>query len=82
MKTAKDIAQWVIDNRYSTKDNKVSDVEMYNEIITNIEALLNSKHDDNVSVNCNNCKYQNVSSYGDPCYNCIDYSEHQFKIID
>ena len=42
MKSAKDIAQWVIDNRYSTKDNKVSDVEMYYEIVTNIEALLNN----------------------------------------
>ena len=30
MKTTKEIAQWVIDNRYSKSENeKVSDVEMY-----------------------------------------------------
>ena len=78
MKSAKDMAQWVIDNRYSTKDNKVSDVEMYNKIVTNIEALLNDKPERN----CNNCKYLNVSSYGDPCYNCFNLSGHQFKIDD
>ena len=78
MKTAKDIAQWVIDNRYSTKDNKVSDVEMYHEIVTNIEALLRFTDERN----CNNCLYQNVSSYGDPCYDCFLYSNHQFKITD
>lgn len=78
MKSAKDIAQWVIDNRYSTKDNKVSDVEMYHEIVINIEALLRFTDERN----CNNCKYQNVSSYGDPCYGCVNYSNHQFKIID
>ena len=82
MKSAKDIAQWVIDNRYSTKDNKVSDVEMYHEIVINIEALLNSEPERNVIINCFSCKYQDVSSYGDPCYDCVNHSNHQFKITD
>jgi len=42
MKTAKEIAQWVIDNRYPKSENeKVSDVEMYNELVESIEKLCN-----------------------------------------
>ena len=42
MKTAKEIAQWVIDNRYPKSENeKVSDVEMYYELVESIEKLCN-----------------------------------------
>jgi hypothetical protein len=42
MKTAKEIAQWVIDNRYPESENKkVSDVEMYHELVESIEKLSN-----------------------------------------
>ena len=40
MKTAKEIAQWVIDNRYSKSENeKVSDVEMYHELVESIDNM-------------------------------------------
>jgi len=43
MKTAKEIAQWVIDNRYPKSENeKVPDVEMYHELVENIEKLCNT----------------------------------------
>jgi hypothetical protein len=42
MKTAKEIAQWVIDNRYPKSENeKVSDAEMYHELVEGIEKLCN-----------------------------------------
>ncbi|MFA7708151.1 MAG: hypothetical protein WCX73_04325 [Candidatus Pacearchaeota archaeon] len=53
MKTAKEIAQWVIDNRYAKSENeKVSDVEMYHELVESIEKLCNI-HD--VSKSCPCC---------------------------
>lgn len=40
MKNSKQIAQWVIDNRYPKSENeKVSDLEMYFEIATSIDEL-------------------------------------------
>lgn len=40
MKTAEQIAQWVIDNRYPKSENeKVSDVEMYHELVESIAKL-------------------------------------------
>lgn len=45
MKKAKEIAQWVIDNRYPKNENeKVSDVEMYHELVESIEKLCNISH--------------------------------------
>ena len=42
MNTAKEIAQWVIDNRYPKSENeKVSDMEMYHELVESIEKLCN-----------------------------------------
>jgi hypothetical protein len=44
MKTPQDIAQWVIDNRYTKSENeKVSDVEMYNTIYEAITKLINNE---------------------------------------
>ena len=40
MKTAEQIAQWVIDNRYpKSENNKVSDSEMYHELVESIAKL-------------------------------------------
>ena len=40
MKTAKDIAQWVIDNRWPKGEyDKVSDSEMYHELVERIEGI-------------------------------------------
>lgn len=40
MKTVEQIAQWVIDNRYSkSENNKVSDSEMYHELVDSIAKL-------------------------------------------
>lgn len=40
------IAQWVIDNRYPKSEfNKVSDMEMYHEIVGMIEKLINKTND-------------------------------------
>lgn len=76
MKTAKEIAQWVIDNRYPKSENeKVSDVEMYHELVESIKKLCNIPP----VINCGTCKYQKVSKYVKPCYGCKDYSNHQIK---
>jgi len=40
MKTAEQLAQWVIDNRYpKSENNKVSDSEMYHELVESIAKL-------------------------------------------
>lgn len=40
MKTAEEIAQWVIDNRYQNSDfDKISDDEMYNILVDSINKL-------------------------------------------
>ena len=40
MKTAEQITQWVIDNRYpKSEKEKVSDSEMYYELVENIAKL-------------------------------------------
>ena len=76
MKSAKDIAQWVIDNRYSTKDNKVSDVEMYYEIVTNIEALLNNipeRNNANIEAQVNNKPERNNVIENKTCRMNLNY---------
>jgi hypothetical protein len=66
MKTAKEIAQWVIDNRYPKSENeKVSDVEMYHELVESIEKLCNIplvinqacfyEPDNTTAMNCKHC---------------------------
>jgi len=76
MNTAKEIAQWVIDNRYPKSENeKVSDIEMYHEIIISIEKIINTPP----IVNCKTCKHQDVSKYVEPCYGCNNFSNHQIK---
>lgn len=45
MKTAEQIAQWVIDNRYpKNENNKVSDSEMYYELVESIAKLCAIPH--------------------------------------
>ena len=69
MKTAKEIAQWVIDNRYPKSENeKVSDVEMYHELVESIEKLCNIP----LVMDCSTCKHREVSKYVEPCYGCRD----------
>lgn len=72
MKTAKEIAQWVIDNRYpKSENNKVSDAEMYHELVESIEKLQNTP-----VIDCTTCKSKKVSRYVEPCYSCCNYSNH------
>lgn len=41
MNSIKEIAQWVIDNRYpKTENNKISDHEMYHVLVESMEKLL------------------------------------------
>lgn len=72
MKTAKEIAQWVIDNRYPKSENeKISDVEMYHELVDSIEKLCNTP----IVVDCSTCKHQKIidkSLRKTPCYRCRD----------
>jgi len=76
MSTAKEIAQWVIDNRYPKGENdKVSDFEMYHELLKKIEELFNAPP----IIDCSNCIHINVSKHVNPCYSCNDYSEHKIK---
>ena len=43
MKTKEEIAQWVINNRYPKSENdKVSDAEMYHELVESIDKLCNT----------------------------------------
>jgi hypothetical protein len=71
MKSPKEIAQWVIDNRYPKSENdKVSDFEMYHEIVKAIENLLPEPL---IEKNCSSCKHEECSSYVDPCYRCNNY---------
>jgi hypothetical protein len=75
--TAKEIAQWVIDNRYYNGENdNISDVEMYHELVKSIKNLCNMPP----VINCANCKHQDVSKYVEPCYGCNDYCNHQIKL--
>jgi hypothetical protein len=63
-------------NRYSKSENeKISDVEMYHELVESIEKLCNISP----VINCITCKHQEVSKYIESCYNCNDYSNHQIK---
>ena len=74
METAKNIAQWVIDNRFPKSENeKVTDVEMYHELVVRIEKLCNKKPE----INCSTCKHIEGSKYIEPCYGCDDYSNHE-----
>jgi len=76
MKTSKEIAQYVIDNRYPKSENeKVSDVEMYHELVESIEKLCTQTH----TIDCSTCKHKDISKYVEPCYGCSDYSNHQIK---
>jgi hypothetical protein len=55
MKTKEEIAQWVINNRYTKGENdKVSDAEMYHELVESIDKLCNIK---SVFVVCENDEY-------------------------
>jgi len=71
---AKEIAQWVIDNRYpKSESEKVSDHEMYHELVLKIEQC------NAVVIDCSTCKHINVSKYCDPCRECNEYSNHQLR---
>jgi hypothetical protein len=79
MKTAKEIAQWVIDNRYPKSENeKVSDAEMYHELVESIEKLCNIppvmptlQQDDNDRLfhECPNCNCR-CNCTDQPCSCC------------
>lgn len=76
MKTPNEIAQWVIDNRYPKgKNQKISDAEMYHELIINIEKLYNKSP----VIRCTTCKYDQLSKLAEPCYLCIKHSHYQNK---
>lgn len=76
MKTSKEIAQWVIDNRYPKNENeKVSDFEMFQELVNSIDELCRFRPD----INCGTCKYVSVSDHIEPCYSCYIYSNHALK---
>lgn len=71
MKTAEQIAQWVIDNRYPKNENsKVSDSEMYHELVESIAKLCTIPHvvwkseqlqPDEEAYRCKRCN----------CYGCV-----------
>lgn len=74
---AKEIAQWVIDNRYpKSESEKVSDHEMYHELVSKIEQCNKS-----ISIDCSTCKHSHVSKYIGPCYGCSEFSNHQLRPI-
>ena len=61
MKTVEEIAQWVIDNRYpKSENNKVSDSEMYHELVESIVKLCTIPRVSN-SVCLHEPQYQNYN---------------------
>lgn len=80
MKTAEQIAQWVIDNRYpKSENNKVSDSEMYHELVESIAKLCTIPRVSNneVAVCCKNCYYASNPHNGHKCKKCNDYSNYK-----
>ena len=73
---AKEIAQWVIDNRYpKSENNKMSDFELYHELVIKIESSYQLD-----PPTCKNCKHIQCSKWVDPCYSCLkeeDYPLHE-----
>lgn len=76
MKTAEEIAQWVISNRYPLSENeKVSDFEMYNKLVEDIKRLCLSQNDDDDYIcPCNNV-VEHYTALGDKFYTCGDCGE-------
>lgn len=71
---AKEIAQWVIDNRYpKSESEKVSDHEMYHELVLKIEQC------NKPTIDCSTCKHRDISKYVGPCYDCSEFSHHQLR---
>lgn len=70
--TPKEIAQWVIDNRYPEND-KIPDHELYHELINKIESIT---VEDIEEPNCGNCKHCEVSKYIEPCHTCMRGSDY------
>ena len=70
---AENIAQWVIDNRYSFILNS----EMYSVVLRDIKSLLNKEnsHEGQVKL-CSNCKYLNNPEGEEPCKTCLNYTEY------
>ena len=76
METSKEIAQWVIDNRWPKGENdKVSNLEMFHEIVRRIDGIANPP--DNLS--CSTCRYNDNSNDTEPCNSCDRYSKHTLK---
>ena len=71
MNSVKELAQWVIDNRYPKNENeKVSDFEMYNFIVDSVKALnYNQRQVSNV-LNCETCFFRGHSEFEEPCRTC------------
>jgi len=79
MEISKDnIAQWVIDNRYPKSEfNKVSDMEMYHEIVGMIDKLINKNSViPDVSVSCDTCKFERAC-FDAFCNNCTDFKLYE-----
>jgi hypothetical protein len=75
MKTPEEIAQWVINNRYPKSENeKVSDLEMYHQLVTNIKKLSPQE-----TLNCSSCKHVQCSIYVEPCDSCDGHSNYKPK---
>ena len=83
MSSAKEIAQWVVDNRYpKSKKEKISDFEMYHELVVKIEKLCNvvpiaDPPIDQSSKDCSTCYYRFNDLDALPCRNCIKYSSYK-----
>lgn len=80
--TAADIAQWVINNRYpKTETDKVSDFEMYHEIIDKIQNNFISKSETLtkglIQKGCYNCIYNHIDIALEPCIYCHNFSKHK-----
>lgn len=79
--TPKEIAQYVIDDRYPKNENdKVSDVEMYHWIIENIKLLINSGQKFCSKSNCTTCAHEEKGFSDYPCSACDDSNHYKLAI--
>ena len=71
MKTKYEIAQWVIDNRYPKSElEKISDHELYNTIVDDIQKLIDEKDneivDDGPHLSQGNNDFPQNNAYVEP----------------
>lgn len=76
MNTPKEIARWVIDNRWPKNENeKISDVEMYHTIVDSIQKL--RQGGEFKIKKCYTCEHEFKTCDQEPCCSCSNYDNYE-----